>query len=75
MQPDGVKHDVGVIAQEIQKVLPEAVIERTKASGEGMEGMLAVDYEKIIPLLIEGIKEQQTVIDDLQNRIKKIEEK
>ena len=75
LQPDGVKHDVGVIAQEIQKVLPEAVIERTKASGEGMEGMLAVDYEKIIPLLIEGIKEQQTVIDDLQNRIKKIEEK
>jgi len=71
--PKGKKHDVGVIAQEVQKVLPEVVSERTKDSG--MEGMLAVDYEKIVPLLIEGIKEQQTMIEDLQNRIKKLEEK
>ena len=72
-QPKGKKHDVGVIAQEIQKVLPEAVMERSKESG--MEGMLAVDYEKIVPLLIEGIKEQQTMIEDLQTRIKKLEGK
>ena len=72
-QPEGKKHDVGVIAQEIQKVLPEAVMERSKESG--MEGMLAVDYEKIVPLLIEGIKEQQTMIEDLQTRIKKLEGK
>jgi hypothetical protein len=44
-------HDVGVIAQEIEKVLPEAVIDRGGEDGK------AVNYEKIIPLLIEAIKE------------------
>ena len=68
-QPDGKKHDIGIIAQEIQKVLPEVVLERSGS------GMLAVDYQKIVPLLIEGIKEQHTMIEDLQTRIKKLENK
>lgn len=42
--------DVGVIAQEIEKVLPEAVTTRE-------DGYKAVRYEKIVPLLIEAIKE------------------
>jgi len=56
-------HDVGVIAQEVEAVLPEAVQTRNS-------GMKAVRYEKIIPLLIETIKEQQKQIDELKNRIK-----
>ena len=64
--PSGSLHDVGVVAQEIQEILPEAVKTRK-------DGYLAVDYEKIIPLLIEGIKEQQTTIEDLNARIKKLE--
>ena len=55
-------HDVGVIAQEVESVLPEAV--QTRSSG-----MKAVRYEKIIPLLIETIKEQQKEIDELKNKI------
>jgi hypothetical protein len=55
-------HDVGVIAQEVESVLPEAV--QTRSSG-----MKAVRYEKIIPLLIETIKEQQKQIDELKNKI------
>jgi hypothetical protein len=43
-------HDYGVIAQEIEKVLPEVVVTRDS-------GYKAVKYEKIIPLLIEAIKE------------------
>ena len=62
----GALHDIGVVAQEIQEILPEAV--RTRK-----DGYLSVNYEKIIPLLIEGIKEQQTTIEDLQSRIKKLE--
>jgi len=62
----GSLHDIGVVAQEIQEILPEAV--RTRE-----DGYLAVDYEKIIPLLIEGIKEQQNTIENLQSRIKKLE--
>jgi len=60
--------DVGVIAQEIMEVLPEAVIIRDN-------GYLAVRYEKIIPLLIEAIKEQQNIIINLQNRLELLEGK
>ena len=55
-------HDVGVIAQEIQKVLPEVVTERE-------DGYLAVRYEKIVTLLIEGMKEQQKQIEELKNKL------
>jgi hypothetical protein len=56
-------NDVGVIAQEVELVLPQAVQTRDT-------GMKAVRYEKIIPLLIETIKEQQKQIDDLKNKIR-----
>lgn len=55
-------HDIGVIAQEIEQVLPEIV--QTRESG-----MKAVQYDKIIPLLIESIKEQQKQIDELKQII------
>ena len=61
-------HDVGVIAQEVEKVLPE-VIEIRK------NGYKAVKYQKIIPLLIEGIKDQQKQIDELKEMIKKLTNK
>jgi len=51
----------GVIAQEVQKVLPEAV-----HSGE--EG-LSVAYGNLVGLLIEAVKEQQTQIDDLKRKV------
>jgi len=53
------KNDVGVIAQELEQVLPEAVVER-------QDGYLSVDYPKIIPLLIQAIKQQQKQIADLR---------
>ena len=55
-------HDVGVIAQEIEEVLPEVVTTRDN-------GYKAVKYEKIVPLLIEAIKEQQVQIDELKTKI------
>ena len=54
--------DVGVIAQEILEVLPEAVTTRET-------GYLAVRYEKIIPLLIEAIKDLSAKVEDLQDQI------
>lgn len=57
-----VGNDIGVIAQEVEEVLPQVV--QTRDSG-----MKAVRYEKLIPLLIETIKEQQKQIDELKNKI------
>ena len=59
------KHDVGVIAQEIQKVLPEVVAKRE-------DGYLAVKYEKMVPLLIQAIKEQQKQINQLSMALDKL---
>lgn len=59
MYPTRTVKDVGVIAQEIQEVIPEAVIERDN-------GYLAVQYDKIIPLLIESIKALKAEIEELK---------
>jgi hypothetical protein len=53
-------NDVGVIAQEIESVLPEIVVNRDN-------GYKGVHYEKLVALLIEGMKELQYQIDELKN--------
>jgi hypothetical protein len=56
------RHDVGVIAQEIEAVLPEVVATREN-------GIKAVKYDRIVALLIEAIKEQQKQIEELRSEI------
>jgi hypothetical protein len=58
------KMQIGLSAQEVQAVLPEAVV---PAPIDDM--YLTVKYEKLVPLLIEAIKEQQILIDQLQERV------
>jgi hypothetical protein len=60
-------NDVGVIAQEIEEVLPQLVQTRDN-------GYKAVKYDKLVALLIEGIKEQQTQIHSLTIEIEKLKE-
>ena len=55
-------HDIGVIAQEIEKVLPDVVTTRDN-------GYKAVKYEKIVPLLIEAIKDLSKQVDGLKRLI------
>ena len=52
-------HDFGVIAQEIEQVLPEAVVTRDN-------GYKAVNYDKIIPLLLQAIKELKEEVRSLK---------
>ena len=52
--------DFGVIAQEVQEVLPEIVHKRD-------DGYLAVDYIKLIPVLIEEVKRLSKEVDELKN--------
>jgi hypothetical protein len=58
---------VGVSAQEVQTVMPE-IITKAPISDE----YLTVKYEKMVPLLIEAIKEQQTMIEQLREEIEKL---
>lgn len=62
------KHDIGVIAQEVEEILPEIVATRDN-------GYKAVKYEKIVPLLIECIKEQQTQINQILERLENLTNK
>ena len=52
----------GVSAQEVETVLPEAVTKRPN------DKFLTVKYEKLVPLLIEAIKELKSEIDDLKSQ-------
>jgi hypothetical protein len=62
------KIQVGFIAQEIQKVFPELV-------SENKEGILSVNYAGMIPIMLEGIKKQQRVIDQQNDKIDKQEQR
>ena len=58
----------GVVAQEIEKVLPEVVYETTGIVGD--ETYKGVRYGNMIPLLLEAIKELKGKVDDLENRLR-----
>jgi hypothetical protein len=60
---------VGVIAQEVESILPEAV-----TSAPIDDKYLTVKYEKLIPLLIECIKNQQVQIEELRSAFKNLSE-
>jgi hypothetical protein len=58
------KRTYGLIAQDVQKVLPLSVEDRA-------DGYKGVNYESVIPLLVESIKELQSRVERLQNEIRK----
>jgi hypothetical protein len=53
--------DYGVVAQEVEKIMPELVDTR-------FDGYKAVKYEKLIPLLIESIKELEARVKELEKK-------
>lgn len=55
----------GIVAQEIEKVLPEVVFDHERGNGT----YKAVRYDNVIPLLIEAIKELKGKVNDLENRL------
>jgi len=58
------REGAGVIAQEVQEVLPSAVKEHAVLNGDGE--YLIVEYDQLTALLIESIKELKAEIDDLK---------
>ena len=55
---------IGLSAQDVNEVIPEAVHDAPIG-----DGYMAVDYAKIVPVLVEAIKEQQKQIDELKAMI------
>ncbi|OYU94338.1 MAG: hypothetical protein CFE21_16345 [Bacteroidetes bacterium B1(2017)] len=53
------KNQIGFIAQELEEIFPEMVFTDEK-------GYKSVDYAKLTPVLVEAMKEQQKMIDDLR---------
>ena len=68
------KRSTGLIAQELQKVLPEAVYD-TKDAPEDGKDILAIRYGNVVGLLVEALKEQQTQIDNLTSLVNQLKEK
>ena len=62
------RKQIGFIAQEVKKIIPE-IVYIDKKSGE-----YSMNYSAIIPLLVEAIKEQQNQITLLQNKISDVEQ-
>jgi hypothetical protein len=64
--------EVGLIAQDVQSVLPQAVkINKSGISIESEEDFdyLTINYDKLVPILIEGYKEQKLKIKELEDKM------
>jgi len=55
-------HDIGLIAQDVEKIIPEVV-------GE-WKGHKVIDYGKLTPLLIDAIKELKEEVEGLKDQIR-----
>jgi hypothetical protein len=58
-----IKEDIGFIAQDVQKIVPELV-------RENEDGMLSMRHQGIAPILLEAIKELKAEIEELKKQIK-----
>lgn len=60
------KQKIGVLAQEIKEVFPELVTEDENEN-------LAVNYQGLVPVLINALKEQESKVQEQEERIKRLE--
>jgi hypothetical protein len=80
-EKDTTIREVGFIAQEVQKVLPEIVklapfdVEGIQKQSKSGENYLTIQYEKIVPLLVESIKELKSIVENQSKEIEKLKQK
>jgi len=71
--PSTMKNEIGMIAQEVEAVIPQAIETAPfdiSYEGKDRENYKTIKYDRLIPLLIECVNEQQKQIDNLTNQIK-----
>ncbi len=61
-------HDIGLLAQQVNQIAPEIVEERK-------DGYLALKYEKMVPILVGAIQDQQEIINELKSEIETLKSK
>jgi len=66
----GAQNELGLIAQEVEKVVPEIV-----SKDKSKEEYRSVKYDKLVALLVEAMKEQQKQIEQLQIKVKQLSKK
>jgi hypothetical protein len=64
----GKGREIGLIAQDVESILPELVVTDSK-------GYKAMSYDKMVPVLVEAIKEQQQLIKKLEAKLNRLESK
>jgi len=64
----GKGRDIGLIAQDVEAIIPELVYTDSK-------GYKSLSYDKIVPVLVEAIKEQQKISDEQHTTIKSLRAK
>jgi len=74
------KENIGLIAQEIEKVFPQVIDKNKLPSKDDEENIdeteyLSVRYTELIPVLVKAIQESVDIINDLKSRIEKLENK
>ncbi len=67
--------EYGFVAQDLQSIIPQAVMEGTDKEDGSINMPWGVDYSKIVPLLVKAIQEQQAIINDLKARVETLEAK
>ena len=60
---------IGLIAQEVKKIVPQVVV------GDEKKENLGMNYAELVPVLINAIKEQQQQIDDLKKEVKSLKDR
>jgi hypothetical protein len=58
-------NQIGLLAQEVEAVMPELVTQ------SGLPGYKTIRYDKVVSVLVEAIKEQQAMIEELRKDVKK----
>ena len=56
------KHDVGLIAQDVEKVLPEVVANRE-------DGFKAIKYDRVVALLVNAVHELTNKVEELEVKL------
>jgi len=73
------KERLGLSAQQVQKVAPQTVciapFDADKEGSKSGQNYLTVQYEKLVPLLVEALKEERKAREALEERIKLLEQK